>query len=647
MLAPALRWLLDHHRDAIAFVLASSYLKPFETSECRSYSTTRSLSRLTSNTIDWLFFDAFLENTGQPATGSDLLLAAAPASVPEDLRNLLEAAGATPMSLYFCQETPSTGRGWNHALVDLLNPDTPERLIRRPEFGSRFPMPTTMWGGRLLFTGRKDLWGPTAAHHSFDRRQSSWLGCWAERQRESLANTPNRRGVIAMRVAELWNRTQIGSVGPYDMLLDEVLARLEAEASAAKVPRPTRQRIAAARRRPKLPAAVRSALAEVLPRPDANELQTFVLPDLGPAIEWLLEHHGPAVIDALDEDFLVGATSDQRQWIKYNLPAEVNEHVRANAVEWIVADAMIEVAGVYQPASDLLLASPNLDLDPETRSYIKALREYPLCIYRQNSDWDPFLMNIHELGDRAARCQVVEFAREESLGQTPLVALRQLPDRDNCGLTSAQFPLLDNHDPQLDRKLVSRAESLRSAPMGDEVFTMEILQIWVATLAEFATGPRAITRRPGDRAPESWFEALFPTNGLPRAGFLFPSETAAALERLQAEGASAPTLGAAFEAAYHEASQRFANTPLPLLRGLTPRKAVASEREQDHARVAQVLLLAERHELALATDAGRPPLLLDMLWQQVALDRETTLARLDGGNEHPATGLDVPWTGTI
>ncbi len=101
------------------------------------------------------------------------------------------------------------------------------------------------------------------------------------------------------------------------------------------------------------------------------------------ALEWLREHHGEAVEDALDEDFFGGLEPSQREELD-ELPEDYVQMVYLNAFEWLLAEGGLstgEGADDFAPSMEIVLGSGGASLDPETRAYLELIGSTPMGLY--------------------------------------------------------------------------------------------------------------------------------------------------------------------------------------------------------------------------------------------------------------------------
>ena len=98
------------------------------------------------------------------------------------------------------------------------------------------------------------------------------------------------------------------------------------------------------------------------------------------AVDWLLERHGEAVAAAIDKMLFGGLDEAERAGLN-GLDPEQWAAINANAAEWLLAEAEIQVEGVPRRVADLLLSPNGPSFTPTERLWLEQLARQPLRMY--------------------------------------------------------------------------------------------------------------------------------------------------------------------------------------------------------------------------------------------------------------------------
>ncbi len=158
------------------------------------------------------------------------------------------------------------------------------------------------------------------------------------------------------------------------------------------------------------------------------------------AMDWLASRHKDAVQDAIDDYFFGGLDDEAFDRIE-DLPDEMYGVVMLNAMEWLLADGVIEYQGEDREASGLLLGPGGPALTADERRWLESLVGQPLRLYEvlETSPGEGMLLK-----DVLAPSRPAVYVQEKSgscyLDPYDLVAVRVVPFDGLHQASGAAYP---------------------------------------------------------------------------------------------------------------------------------------------------------------------------------------------------------------
>lgn len=158
------------------------------------------------------------------------------------------------------------------------------------------------------------------------------------------------------------------------------------------------------------------------------------------ALDWLEDHHGEAIHQAVDHGFFK-ALSEAEQGRLGGLSPELFELVQVDAAEWLLADAAIEVDGAPQRSGALVLGPDGPALEDDQRSFIESLMAAPLALLEVTRSVPYEGLFVRRALDGAVEPEWVEAPElAGGLGQGDFFGARILPG-EPARLSIAHYPL--------------------------------------------------------------------------------------------------------------------------------------------------------------------------------------------------------------
>ena len=98
------------------------------------------------------------------------------------------------------------------------------------------------------------------------------------------------------------------------------------------------------------------------------------------AAQWLLGKHEKAALEAIDDYFFGGLDDDEYARLQ-EMPEDDYGMVMLNAMEWLLADGIVDIRGEDCRVADLLFGKGGPLLSLEQRQWLEALTAMPLRLY--------------------------------------------------------------------------------------------------------------------------------------------------------------------------------------------------------------------------------------------------------------------------
>ncbi len=196
---------------------------------------------------------------------------------------------------------------------------------------------------------------------------------------------------------------------------------------------------------------------------------------LSKATIWLAERHKPAVQDAINEYFFGGLDDEEIDRIE-DLPDEVYGAVMLNAMEWLLADGVIEYQGEAWETSELLLGPGGPALTTDERRWLQSLVGQPLRLYEvlETSPGEGMLLK-----DVLAPSRPAVYVQEKSgscyFDPYDLVAVRIVPLNGLHQLSGAVYPIPRASGLDLIAELRDELEGLPSDDPAAKAITGTII----------------------------------------------------------------------------------------------------------------------------------------------------------------------------
>ncbi len=206
-------------------------------------------------------------------------------------------------------------------------------------------------------------------------------------------------------------------------------------------------------------------------------------------LEWLFEHHGEAVVAAVEHDLLGHLTPDDRRALR-EAPQGLSETLSIYIHEWLITDAELMVEGRRVRAVDLALGPGGPLLTAEQRAWIETIAAEPMWLYEVVDVKRGEGVRIRDLlhGD-AAPFWVVERSGSESLERWDVLGARVVEDQGQTVFSGAIY----RFDPQEGvRCLEQIREALGENPArtreAGRVVLRVVMEAWSRMVLEVLDG---------------------------------------------------------------------------------------------------------------------------------------------------------------
>jgi hypothetical protein len=204
---------------------------------------------------------------------------------------------------------------------------------------------------------------------------------------------------------------------------------------------------------------------------------------LSKAMEWISSRHSRAAREAINEYYFGALDDDQRDRIK-DLPRQVYEGIMVNAMEWLLADGVIESKGEERKVSGLLLGRGGPALAADQRRWLEGLVAQPLRLYEilEVAPGEGALLK-DALAPEQPPIRVREKSGSRNMAPYDLIAVRVIPCDQHHELSGAVYSMPRGRSWNLIDELRRELGDLRPEdPLAKEVTATIIPSRWLELL---------------------------------------------------------------------------------------------------------------------------------------------------------------------
>ncbi len=198
------------------------------------------------------------------------------------------------------------------------------------------------------------------------------------------------------------------------------------------------------------------------------------------ALKWLMTMHSQAVHRALDEAFFAGLAEEQHARL-HELERENFDGIMANALEWLLADGIIQVKGQEWRVADLVLGRGCPLFSVEQRQWLDLLAAHPLRLFEviDVTPGESMLLKDAILAERAP-VRVQERAGSRQVLPFDLIGARVLPVADHFELSGAIYSIPRHRSQGLIEELQEELTGVDpDSPEAREILSTIIPHHWV------------------------------------------------------------------------------------------------------------------------------------------------------------------------
>jgi SEC-C motif/Protein of unknown function (DUF2384) len=198
------------------------------------------------------------------------------------------------------------------------------------------------------------------------------------------------------------------------------------------------------------------------------------------AIRWLTTRHPQAVREALDEGFFGGLEDDEYESLQ-NQHRDSFEGIMINAMEWLLADGLINIEGQERRVSELLLGPGGPLFSAKQREWIELLAAKPLGLYEVIDVEPGESMRLRDiLFPEQAPVLVQEKAGSQQAVKFDLLAARVLYVDGHFELSGAVYSIPRHRSLDLITELRHELKGLKpDSPLVKELVALFIPDYWL------------------------------------------------------------------------------------------------------------------------------------------------------------------------
>ena len=214
---------------------------------------------------------------------------------------------------------------------------------------------------------------------------------------------------------------------------------------------------------------------------------------------WLLNAHEKAAREALDDGFFGSLDEDEIARLQ-ELPDETYGMIMLNAMEWLLADGIIDVKGEDCRVRDLLFGKGGPLLLAEQRNWLEALTSRPIRLYEIKEVIPGQSLLLQDLlSPDSAPLLVHEKAGSRSAQPYDLIGARVVPYGGHYELSGAVYPFNRIGSWELLEELRDELEGVElDSPLAKEITSTIIPDYWLWSFVTADEPPQLVDHSTGE-----------------------------------------------------------------------------------------------------------------------------------------------------